>query len=71
MRSLLRLLFKGGVRPQAHLDAVTDGIRAMVCRVLLGLAQNPHILHTLQALQVGRRLSELLREPGLKWRAGE
>jgi hypothetical protein len=52
MRTLLRLLFKGGVRPQAHLDAVTDGIRAMVCRVLLGLAQNPHILHTLQALQV-------------------
>ena len=55
MRTLLRLLFKGGVRPQAHLDAVTDGIRAMVCRVLLGLAQNPHILHTLQALQVHTR----------------
>jgi hypothetical protein len=36
------------VRPE-----MTDTLRALVCRVLLGLAADAHILHTLQALQVG------------------
>ncbi|KAK6912401.1 hypothetical protein RJ641_022002 [Dillenia turbinata] len=44
--------------------AVLDCIRALACRVLLGLARDDTIAHILTKLQVGKKLSELLRDSG-------
>ncbi|CAI9784731.1 unnamed protein product [Fraxinus pennsylvanica] len=39
-------------------------LRALTCRVLLGLARDDAIAHILTKLQVGKRLSELIRDSG-------
>ncbi|XP_057873117.2 DDB1- and CUL4-associated factor homolog 1 isoform X2 [Cryptomeria japonica] len=41
-----------------------DSIRAIACRVLLGLAKDDTIAHILTKLQVGKLLSELVRDAG-------
>ncbi|KAK8970638.1 hypothetical protein KSP40_PGU006777 [Platanthera guangdongensis] len=41
-----------------------DSIRALACRVLLGLARDETIAHILTKLQVGKKLSELIRDLG-------
>ncbi|KAH9322089.1 hypothetical protein KI387_016728 [Taxus chinensis] len=41
-----------------------DSIRALACRVLLGLAKDDTIAHILTKLQVGKLLSELVRDTG-------
>lgn len=41
-----------------------DSIRALACRVLLGLAKDDTIAHILTKLQVGKMLSELVRDTG-------
>eukprot|EP00899_Mesostigma_viride_P002695 jgi/Mesvir1/12426/Mv00591-RA.2 len=43
--------------------SAADTIRALACRVLLGLARDPAIAHILNKLQIGKVLSELMREP--------
>eukprot|EP00898_Chlorokybus_atmophyticus_P007939 jgi/Chlat1/8146/Chrsp76S07604 len=45
------------------IPSAADSIRAMACKVLLGLARDPAIAHILGKLQVARLLSDLVREP--------
>eukprot|EP00268_Persea_americana_P023990 TRINITY_DN2349_c0_g1_i1.p1 TRINITY_DN2349_c0_g1~~TRINITY_DN2349_c0_g1_i1.p1 ORF type:complete len:1971 (-),score=467.70 TRINITY_DN2349_c0_g1_i1:409-6321(-) len=44
--------------------AALDCLRALACRVLLGLARDGTIAHILTKLQVGKKLSELIRDSG-------
>ncbi|XP_010525846.1 PREDICTED: DDB1- and CUL4-associated factor homolog 1-like isoform X1 [Tarenaya hassleriana] len=44
--------------------ASPDCLRALACRVLLGLARDDAIAQILTKLQVGKRLSELIRDSG-------
>ncbi|KAL6844287.1 hypothetical protein ACP4OV_025960 [Aristida adscensionis] len=58
IKILLQLL---GSRMVTHPVAI-DAIRALACRVLLGLARDDAIAHILTKLQVGKKLSELIRD---------
>ncbi|XP_024402964.1 DDB1- and CUL4-associated factor homolog 1 isoform X1 [Physcomitrium patens] len=60
IKVLLHLLYPRTVLPPPALDC----IRALSCRVLLGLARDDTIAHILTKLQVGKLLSELLRDGG-------
>ncbi|KAK6927757.1 hypothetical protein RJ641_006348 [Dillenia turbinata] len=60
IKVLLHLLQPRIVLPPAVLDC----IRALACRVLLGLARDDTIAHILTKLQVGKKLSELIRDSG-------
>uniref|UniRef100_A0A7N0TYB7 LisH domain-containing protein n=1 Tax=Kalanchoe fedtschenkoi TaxID=63787 RepID=A0A7N0TYB7_KALFE len=60
IKFLLLLLQPRAVVPPASLDCV----RALACRVLLGLARDDAIAHILTKLQVGKKLSELIRDVG-------
>ncbi|KAJ8763797.1 hypothetical protein K2173_003579 [Erythroxylum novogranatense] len=60
IKVLLHLL-----QPRAYSPPVAiDCIRALACRVLLGLARDDTIAHILTKLQVGKKLSELIRDSG-------
>lgn len=58
IKVLLQLLQPRIVTPPASLDC----LRALACRVLLGLARDDTIAHILTKLQVGKKLSELIRD---------
>ncbi|KAL9227175.1 hypothetical protein vseg_002899 [Gypsophila vaccaria] len=58
IKSLLQLLQTRVVISPATLDC----LRALACRVLLGLARDDTIAHILTKLQVGKKLSELIRD---------
>ncbi|MCO5576210.1 hypothetical protein L7F22_030018 [Adiantum nelumboides] len=60
IKILLHLLYPRPVLPPSSLDC----IRALACRVLLGLARDDAIAHILTKLQVGKLLAELLRDGG-------
>ncbi|XP_074276417.1 DDB1- and CUL4-associated factor homolog 1 [Silene latifolia] len=60
IKSLLQLLQTRVVMSPATLDC----LRALACRVLLGLARDDTIAHILTKLQVGKKLSELIRDFG-------
>ncbi|CAN1162552.1 DDB1- and CUL4-associated factor homolog 1 [Linum perenne] len=60
IKVLLHLLQPRVYSPPAALDC----IRALACRVLLGLARDDTIAHILTKLQVGKKLSELIRDSG-------
>ncbi|XP_027084209.2 DDB1- and CUL4-associated factor homolog 1-like isoform X1 [Coffea arabica] len=60
IKVLLQLLQPRIVTPPGALDC----LRALACRVLLGLARDDTIAHILTKLQVGRKLSELIRDSG-------
>ncbi|XP_010910305.2 DDB1- and CUL4-associated factor homolog 1 [Elaeis guineensis] len=60
IKVLLHLLHPRMITP----PAVLDSIRALACRVLLGLARDETIAHILTKLQVGKKLSELIRDSG-------
>ncbi|XP_010246916.1 PREDICTED: DDB1- and CUL4-associated factor homolog 1 [Nelumbo nucifera] len=60
IKVLLHLLHPRILTPPASLDC----IRALACRVLLGLARDETIAHILTKLQVGKKLSELIRDSG-------
>lgn len=60
IKVLLHLLQPRIYSPPAALDC----LRALACRVLLGLARDDTIAHILTKLQVGKRLSELIRDSG-------
>ncbi|XP_057958873.1 DDB1- and CUL4-associated factor homolog 1 [Malania oleifera] len=60
IKVLLHLLQPRIVSPPATLDC----LRALACRVLLGLARDDTIAHILTKLQVGKKLSELIRDSG-------
>ncbi|KAI4376223.1 hypothetical protein MLD38_014009 [Melastoma candidum] len=60
IKVLLHLLQPRVYSPPAALDC----IRALACRVLLGLARDDTIAHILTKLQVGKKLSELIRDTG-------
>ncbi|KAJ4966233.1 hypothetical protein NE237_018082 [Protea cynaroides] len=60
IKVLLHLLHPRILTPPASLDC----IRALACRVLLGLARDESIAHILTKLQVGKKLSELIRDSG-------
>ncbi|KAF5726321.1 DDB1- and CUL4-associated factor 1 isoform X1 [Tripterygium wilfordii] len=60
IKVLLHLLQPRIYSPPAALDC----IRALACRVLLGLARDETIAHILTKLQVGKKLSELIRDSG-------
>lgn len=60
IKVLLHLLQPRIYSPPAALDC----LRALACRVLLGLARDNTIAHILTKLQVGKRLSELIRDSG-------
>ncbi|KAG9440226.1 hypothetical protein H6P81_020391 [Aristolochia fimbriata] len=60
IKVLLHLLHPRIVTPPAALDC----LRALACRVLLGLARDGTIAHILTKLQVGKKLSELIRDSG-------
>ncbi|XP_012076280.1 DDB1- and CUL4-associated factor homolog 1 isoform X2 [Jatropha curcas] len=60
IKVLLHLLQPRIYSPPAALDC----IRALACRVLLGLARDGAIAHILTKLQVGKKLSELIRDAG-------
>ncbi|KAL3498190.1 hypothetical protein ACH5RR_040922 [Cinchona calisaya] len=60
IKVLLQLLQPRIVTPPGILDC----LRALACRVLLGLARDDTIAHILTKLQVGRKLSELIRDSG-------
>ncbi|XP_024528210.1 DDB1- and CUL4-associated factor homolog 1-like isoform X2 [Selaginella moellendorffii] len=65
IKVLLHLLYPRTVLPpSAH-------IRALACRVLLGLARDEAIAQILTKLQVGKLLSELLRDGSQANRAGQ
>ncbi|KAL3613831.1 hypothetical protein CASFOL_041905 [Castilleja foliolosa] len=51
--------------------AALDSLRALTCRVLLGLARDDTIAHILTKLQVGKKLSELIRDSGSQTMGGE
>ncbi|XP_022937370.1 DDB1- and CUL4-associated factor homolog 1-like [Cucurbita moschata] len=53
------------LQPRIYLPpAALDCLRALACRVLLGLARDDTIAHILTKLQVGKKLSELIRDSG-------
>uniref|UniRef100_A0A803NLD6 Uncharacterized protein n=2 Tax=Cannabis sativa TaxID=3483 RepID=A0A803NLD6_CANSA len=58
IKVLLHLLQPRVYSPPAALDC----LRALACRVLLGLARDDAIAHILTKLQVGKKLSELIRD---------
>ncbi|KAG8044044.1 hypothetical protein GUJ93_ZPchr0458g22551 [Zizania palustris] len=58
IKILLQLLSSRMVTPPVAIDP----IRALACRVLLGLARDDVIAHILTKLQVGKKLSELIRD---------
>ncbi|KAM0874843.1 hypothetical protein ACQ4PT_037177 [Festuca glaucescens] len=58
IKILLQLLSTRMVTPPVAIDF----IRALACRVLLGLARDDAIAHILTKLQVGKKLSELIRD---------
>ncbi|KAJ8758805.1 hypothetical protein K2173_000526 [Erythroxylum novogranatense] len=60
IKVLLHLLQPRAYSPPVALDC----IRALTCRVLLGLARDDAIAHILTKLQVGKKLSELIRDSG-------
>ncbi|XP_057422725.1 DDB1- and CUL4-associated factor homolog 1-like [Lotus japonicus] len=60
IKVLLHLLQQRIYSPPAALDC----LRALACRVLLGLARDDIIAHILTKLQVGKKLSELIRDSG-------
>ncbi|KAG6698391.1 hypothetical protein I3843_08G018000 [Carya illinoinensis] len=60
IKVLLHLLQPRIYSPPAALDC----LRALSCRVLLGLARDDTIAHILTKLQVGKKLSELIRDSG-------
>ncbi|KAK9128240.1 hypothetical protein Syun_017037 [Stephania yunnanensis] len=60
IKVLLHLLHSRIITPPANLDC----LRALACRVLLGLARDDTIAHILTKLQVGKKLSELIRDSG-------
>ncbi|KAK9153389.1 hypothetical protein Sjap_000869 [Stephania japonica] len=60
IKVLLHLLHSRIITPHANLDC----LRALACRVLLGLARDDTIAHILTKLQVGKKLSELIRDSG-------
>ncbi|PKA64774.1 DDB1- and CUL4-associated factor like 1 [Apostasia shenzhenica] len=60
IKVLLHLLHPRMITPPQALDC----IRALACRVLLGLARDETIAHILTKLQVGKKLSELIRDLG-------
>ncbi|XP_021715939.1 DDB1- and CUL4-associated factor homolog 1-like [Chenopodium quinoa] len=60
IKVLLQLLQTRVVLPPATLDC----LRALACRVLLGLARDDTIAHILTKLQVGKKLSEVIRDLG-------
>ncbi|PSR93583.1 DDB1- and CUL4-associated factor 1 like [Actinidia chinensis var. chinensis] len=60
IKFLLQLLQPRIVTPPTALDC----LRALACRVLLGLARDETIAHILTRLQVGKKLSELIRDSG-------
>ncbi|XP_043712556.1 DDB1- and CUL4-associated factor homolog 1-like isoform X2 [Telopea speciosissima] len=60
IKVLLHLLHPRILTPPTALDC----IRALACRVLLGLARDESIAHILTKLQVGKKLSELIRDSG-------
>nr|GEW96869.1 DDB1- and CUL4-associated factor homolog 1 [Tanacetum cinerariifolium] len=55
------------ITPSTSLDC----LRALACRVLLGLARDDTIAHILTKLQVGKKLSELIRDSGSQTPGGE
>ncbi|KAL9676092.1 hypothetical protein QQ045_004305 [Rhodiola kirilowii] len=63
IKILLDILQTRDVTPPALLSTL-DCIRALACRVLLGLARDDAIAHILTKLQVGKKLSELIRDTG-------
>ncbi|KAG9131571.1 hypothetical protein Leryth_015130 [Lithospermum erythrorhizon] len=60
IKALLQLLQPRIVTPPSSLDC----LRALACRVLLGLARDDTIAQILTKLQVGKKLSELIRDSG-------
>ncbi|KAM0946292.1 putative transcription factor WD40-like family [Dioscorea sansibarensis] len=58
IKVLLHLLHPRMITPPGVLDC----LRALACRVLLGLARDDTIAHILTKLQVGKKLSELIRD---------
>ncbi|KAJ0972028.1 hypothetical protein J5N97_019987 [Dioscorea zingiberensis] len=60
IKVLLHLLHPRMITPPGVLDC----LRALACRVLLGLARDDAIAHILTKLQVGKKLSELIRDSG-------
>lgn len=67
IKVLLQLLQPRMVTSPAALDC----LRALTCRVLLGLARDDTIAHILTKLQVGKKLSELIRDSGGPSAGGE
>ncbi|KAK6158646.1 hypothetical protein DH2020_005960 [Rehmannia glutinosa] len=67
IKVLLQLLQPRMVTSPAALDC----LRALTCRVLLGLARDDTIAHILTKLQVGKKLSELIRDSGSQTPGGE
>ncbi|KAH6759645.1 DDB1-CUL4 associated factor 1 [Perilla frutescens var. frutescens] len=67
IKVLLQLLQPRMVTSPAALDC----LRALTCRVLLGLARDESIAHILTKLQVGKKLSELIRDSGGQSAGGE
>ncbi|KAL6533731.1 hypothetical protein OROHE_013564 [Orobanche hederae] len=67
IKVLLQLLQHRTVTSPAALDR----LRALTCRVLLGLARDVTIAHILTKLQVGKKLSELIRDSGSQPPSGE
>ncbi|CAA0831916.1 DDB1- and CUL4-associated factor homolog 1 [Striga hermonthica] len=67
IKILLQLLQPRMVTSPAALDC----LRALTCRVLLGLARDDTIAHILTKLQVGKKLSELIRDSGSQTPGGE
>uniref|UniRef100_A0A7N0U836 LisH domain-containing protein n=1 Tax=Kalanchoe fedtschenkoi TaxID=63787 RepID=A0A7N0U836_KALFE len=63
IKILLDILQTRDVTPPVPLSTL-DCIRALACRVLLGLARDDAIAHILTKLQVGKKLSELIRDTG-------
>ncbi|KAK7283044.1 hypothetical protein RIF29_12270 [Crotalaria pallida] len=60
IKVLLHVLQPRVYSPPSALDC----LRALACRVLLGLARDDTIAHILTKLQVGKKLSELIRDSG-------
>ncbi|XP_073276803.1 DDB1- and CUL4-associated factor homolog 1-like isoform X1 [Primulina huaijiensis] len=67
IKVLLQLLQPRMVTSPAALDC----LRALTCRVFLGLARDDTIAHILTKLQVGKKLSELIRDSGSQTHDGE
>ncbi|KAG2569982.1 hypothetical protein PVAP13_7NG416400 [Panicum virgatum] len=67
IKILLQLLSS---RMVTHPVAI-DSIRALACRVLLGLARDDAIAHILTKLQVGKKLSELIRDTSAQSLGGD